>query len=58
VPPDADEAECERLRQLVTDRMNEMADRCDTWWGGDPVGKPGFDLPAPPANPTEHENEQ
>ena len=46
VPVDADEEECERLRRLVTDRMNEMADRCDTWWGGIPVGKPGFDLPA------------
>jgi len=45
VPPDADEGECERLRQLVTDRMNEMADRCDAWWGGEPLGKPGFDLP-------------
>jgi lysophospholipid acyltransferase (LPLAT)-like uncharacterized protein len=45
VPPEADEAECERLRQLITDRMNEMADRCDRWWGGEPVGKPGFDLP-------------
>jgi lysophospholipid acyltransferase (LPLAT)-like uncharacterized protein len=49
VPPDADDAECERLRQLVTDRMNEMADRCDSWWGGPPVGKPGYDLPASPA---------
>jgi lysophospholipid acyltransferase (LPLAT)-like uncharacterized protein len=49
VPPEADNAECERLRQLVTDRLNEMADRCDTWWGGEPVGKPGFDLPPPPA---------
>jgi lysophospholipid acyltransferase (LPLAT)-like uncharacterized protein len=45
VPPDADEAECERIRQAVSDRMNEMADRCDTWWGGVPVGKPGYDLP-------------
>ncbi len=45
VPAAADEEECERLRQLVTDRMNAMADRCDTWWGGVPVGKPGFDLP-------------
>ena len=47
VSPDADDAEMERLRRLVTDRMNEMADRCDTWWGGRPVGKPGLDLPAP-----------
>lgn len=45
VPPDADEAEMERLRQVLTDRMNEMTDRCDAWWGGSPVGKPGFDLP-------------
>jgi len=45
VPPDADDEECERIRQLVELRMNEMADRCDRWWGGEPVGKPGFDLP-------------
>ncbi len=45
VPPDADDDECERLRKMITERMNEMADRCDTWWGGTPVGKPGFDLP-------------
>ncbi len=51
VPADADQAEMERLRRLITDRMNEMADRCDTWWGGQPVGKPGFDLP--PAAPAE-----
>ncbi len=48
VPPDADEAECERLRQIIERRMNEMADRCDTWWGGQPVGKPGHDLPPNP----------
>lgn len=48
VPPDADDAECERLRRLIEQRMNEMADRCDTWWGGRPVGKPGFDLPPNP----------
>ena len=45
VPPGADEQECERIRRLVEDRMNEMADRCDRWWGGNPVGKPGYDLP-------------
>jgi len=45
VPADADETECERLRRLIEDRMNEMADRCDAWWGGRPVGKPGYDLP-------------
>ncbi len=47
VPPDADEAQCEDIRRLVETRMNEMADRCDRWWGGEPVGKPGHDLPAP-----------
>jgi len=52
VPPDADDAECERLRQLITDRLNEMADRCDRWWGGEPVGKPGFDLPLPAPSET------
>lgn len=48
VPPHADESECERLRQLISCRMNDMADRCDTWWGGAPLGKPGFDLPIKP----------
>jgi lysophospholipid acyltransferase (LPLAT)-like uncharacterized protein len=47
VPADADEAECERRRQTIEGRMNEMADRCDAWWGGRPVGIPGYDLPAP-----------
>ncbi len=47
VPADATDAEMERIRQRVTDAMNEMADRCDTWWGGEPVGKPGHDLPPP-----------
>jgi lysophospholipid acyltransferase (LPLAT)-like uncharacterized protein len=46
VPPDADSNACERIRQSVERRLNRMADRCDTMWGGDPVGKPGFDLPA------------
>lgn len=45
VPADADEEECERIRSRVEDRMNEMAQFCDTFWGGTPVGKPGFDLP-------------
>jgi hypothetical protein len=52
VPPDADEAECERLRRLVEQQMNDMADRCDRWWGGEPVGKPGFDLPPKPEGAT------
>ena len=56
VPPDADEDQCEKIRRLVQDRMNEMADRCDTWWGGQPVGKPGFDLPAD-EQPTAEKNE-
>jgi hypothetical protein len=46
VPPDADEEECERIRQKIENIMNEMADVCDSYWGGKPVGKPGFDLPA------------
>ena len=45
VPGDADDEECERIRLTIEQRMNEMADRCDKWWGGNPVGKPGFDLP-------------
>jgi len=53
VPPDADEQQMEDLRRHVTAVMNEMADRCDAWWGGDPVGKPGFDLP--PAKGGDHE---
>lgn len=48
VPPDADEAECERIRRLVEGRLNAMADRCDRWWGGEPVGRPGHDLPENP----------
>ncbi len=45
VPGDADKDECERIRKMLEVKMNEMADQCDTWWGGNPVGKPGFDLP-------------
>lgn len=48
VPAKADRDACERIRQLIEKRLNQMADRCDTFWGGDPVGKPGFDLPASP----------
>ncbi len=46
VPSDADSNTCERIRQSVEQRLNCMADRCDTIWGGNPVGKPGFDLTA------------
>jgi lysophospholipid acyltransferase (LPLAT)-like uncharacterized protein len=53
VPADADEEECERIRRRVETIMNEMADRCDRWWGGEPVGKPGFDLPGN-ASPSLH----
>ncbi len=49
VPADADSITCERIRKLVEERLNRMADRCDTIWGGDPVGKPGFDLPPAPS---------
>lgn len=45
VPGNADAQMCERIRQDVERIMNEMADTCDTYWGGVPVGKPGFDLP-------------
>lgn len=45
VPPDASNEDCERIRLCVEKQMNEMADFCDTYWGGKPVGKPGYDLP-------------
>ncbi|MGC9325845.1 MAG: lysophospholipid acyltransferase family protein [Desulfomonilia bacterium] len=48
VPLDADEEECERIRRNVEQKMNEMADFCDAYWGGRPVGKPGYDLPEKP----------
>ena len=44
VPGDAGDEECELIRQQVEQRMNEMADFCDNFWGGKPVGKPGYDL--------------
>lgn len=44
VAPDASNEECERIRIEVQRIMNEMADVCDAYWGGNPVGKPGFDL--------------
>ncbi|HPC47473.1 MAG TPA: lysophospholipid acyltransferase family protein [Deltaproteobacteria bacterium] len=50
VPADADEKACESIRQEVERTMNEMADVCDTFWGGVPVGKPGYDLPAAPGH--------
>lgn len=48
VPPDADDEECEAIRRRIERALNDMADRCDRWWGGEPVGKPGFDLPDNP----------
>lgn len=44
VPKDAHEEECERIRVEVERIMNDMADVCDTYWGGAPVGKPGLDI--------------
>jgi len=46
VPPDADADACEHVRQEVETQLNRMADLCDCFWGGPPVGKPGVDLPA------------
>jgi hypothetical protein len=43
--------ECEKIRQRLETALNGLADRCDTWWGGSPVGKPGFDLPASQPGP-------
>jgi len=45
VPVDASEETCEQIRKDVERIMNEMADFCDTFWGANPVGKPGYDLP-------------
>jgi lysophospholipid acyltransferase (LPLAT)-like uncharacterized protein len=44
VPAGAGKAECERIRAEVEGILNRMADVCDTYWGGVPIGKPGFDL--------------
>ncbi len=46
VPENADKDECEQIRQALELKMNEMADLCDHRCGHEPVGKPGFDLPA------------
>ncbi|MFZ5573122.1 MAG: lysophospholipid acyltransferase family protein [Thermodesulfobacteriota bacterium] len=46
IPVNASNAECEVLRLEIEREMNHLADLCDLWWGGKPVGKPGFDLPA------------
>lgn len=43
VPARAGNAECERIRSEVESTLNGMADACDTYWGGKPIGKPGFD---------------
>ncbi len=45
VPRDAGDEECEQIRKQVEQTMNEMADFCDAFWRGSPVGKPGYDLP-------------
>ncbi len=44
VPRDAGEDECEEIRIMTQRILNDMADACDTYWGGEPVGKPGFYL--------------
>jgi len=44
VPAQAKKAECELIRAGVERTLNRMADVCDTYWGGLPIGKPGFDL--------------
>lgn len=44
VPRNARKDECELIRQQVERTLNEMADTCDTYWGGLPIGKPGFNL--------------
>ncbi len=46
VPSRATNAECEAIRLKIEEEMNYLADLCDLWWGGKPVGKPGYDLPA------------
>ncbi len=46
IPDNASNTECETIRQEIEREMNHLADLCDGWWGGNPVGKPGFDLPA------------
>lgn len=50
VPANATKTDCEHIRQQIEQEMNRLADRCDVWWGGQPVGKPGFDLPANPVS--------
>jgi hypothetical protein len=45
VPKKASKEACEQIRLDLELKLNEMTDRCDTWWGGEPFGKPGFDLP-------------
>ncbi|HNY64004.1 MAG TPA: DUF374 domain-containing protein [Deltaproteobacteria bacterium] len=44
VPGDANKGETEGIRVEVERTLNEMADVCDSYWGGLPIGKPGFDL--------------
>jgi len=44
VPADVRKAEFDLLRLQVERTLNEMADACDTYWGGLPIGKPGFSL--------------
>jgi len=46
VPRGATREEARRIRLEVERVLNEMADVCDTFWGGNPVGKPGYDLVA------------
>jgi lysophospholipid acyltransferase (LPLAT)-like uncharacterized protein len=44
VPANARKAEFELIRDQLERTLNEMADACDTYWGGQPIGKPGFSL--------------
>jgi lysophospholipid acyltransferase (LPLAT)-like uncharacterized protein len=44
VPGKAQKADLEDIRVQVENALNRMADVCDTYWGGLPIGKPGFDL--------------
>lgn len=46
VPQGATRQEAQRIRIEVEKALNEMADFCDTYFGGTPVGKPGYDLMA------------
>jgi lysophospholipid acyltransferase (LPLAT)-like uncharacterized protein len=42
VPAGLKKPEFEVIRARVERTLNDMADVCDTYWGGLPIGKPGF----------------